>query len=178
MNRNQFEKIYEDYSDSIYKYIFLLVGNRETAEDLTQETFYRVFNQLNKFKEQAQIQTWIRKIARNLVYDYYRRKRIIQFIPFLSKHDQRDGQLLPNEIIEKGEELMLLYKALSKLKLEYKEVLILRKIEGLSIKDTAQTLGWTEAKVKNNTARAMQALKKIIVKGGDTYGEGFRSFIQ
>jgi len=178
MNRNQFEKFYEDYSDSIYKYIFLLVGNKETAEDLTQETFYRGYNHFDTFNEQAQIQTWVRKIARNLVYDYYRRKRIIQFIPFISKHDQRDKQLLPNEIIEKGEELVLLYNALSKLKLEYKEVLILRKIEGLSIKETAKTLGWTEAKVKNNTARAIQALKKIIVEGGDLHGEGFRSIIK
>lgn len=168
MHYQLFEQFYELHSDSIFKYIFFLVGNKETAEDLTQETFYRGYKQFDQLQEQAAIQTWLRKIARNLVYDYFRRKRIIQFIPFISKYDQRDEQLLPSEIIEKGEEIVLLYSALSKLKLEYKEVIILRKIEGLSIKESALLLGWSEAKVKNNTIRAIQALKKKMGEGGES----------
>lgn len=178
MQQKQFEQFYEQYSDAIFKYIFMLVGNKETAEDFTQETFYRAYKQFKTFKEQASIQTWLRKIARNLVYDHYRRKRIIQFIPFLSQHEQQDTQLLPNEIVEKGEAIVAVYRALSKLKLEYKEVIILRKIEGLSIKETANLLGWTEVKVKNATARAMQALKKELEEGGELHAEGFRSIIK
>lgn len=178
MQQKQFEQFYEQYSDAILKYIFMLVGNKETAEDFTQETFYRAYKQIKTFQEQASIQTWLRKIARNLVYDHYRRKRIIQFIPFLSHHEQQDTQLLPNEIVEKGEAIVAVYRALSKLKLEYKEVIILRKIEGLSIKETANLLGWTEVKVKNATARAMQALKKELEEGGELHAEGFRSIIK
>lgn len=173
MQQKQFEQFYEQHSDAIFKYIFFLVGNKETAEDFTQETFYRAYKQFETFKEQASIQTWLRKIARNLVYDHYRRKRIIQFIPFLSHHEQQDTQLLPSEIIEKGEAVVDVYRALSKLKLEYKEVIILRKIEGLSIKETANLLGWTEVKVKNATARAMQALKKELEEGGESHAKGF-----
>lgn len=178
MQQKQFECFYEEYSDAIFKYILMLVGNKETAEDFTQETFYRAYKQYETFKEQASIQTWLRKIARNLVYDHYRRKRIIQFIPFLSQHEQQDTNLLPSEIVEKGEAIVAVYRALSKLKLEYKEVIILRKIEGLSIKETGNLLGWTEVKVKNATARAMQALKKELEEGGELHGEGFRSIIK
>lgn len=178
MQQKQFEQFYEQYSDAIFKYIFMLVGKKETAEDFTQETFYRAYKQFETFQEQASIQTWLRKIARNLVYDHYRRKRIIQFIPFLSQHEQQDTQLLPNEIVEKGEAIVAVYRALSKLKLEYKEVIILRKIEGLSIKETANLLGWTEVKVKNATACAMQALKKELDEGGELHAEGFRSIIK
>ena len=79
----------------------------------------------------------------------------------------QDDQLLPNEIFEKGEELITLYKAITHLKLAYREVLILRKIEGLSIKETAMVLGCTEAKVKNNTTCAIQSLKKIMKEKED-----------
>ncbi|MBK3496445.1 RNA polymerase sigma factor [Viridibacillus sp. YIM B01967] len=176
MRQRLFEQYYEQYSDAIYKYIFLLVGHKETAEDLTQETFYRGFKHYAKFQEQAQIQTWLRKIARNIVYDYYRRKRIIRFIPFVAQYEPPDMSPIPSEIVEKGEKIASLYKALSQLKLEYREALILRKMEGLSIKETAQILGWSEAKVKNNTARAIQALKKIVGKEVMLDDEGFRAF--
>lgn len=86
--------------------------------------------------------------------------------------------MLPSEIVEKGEAIVAVCRALSKLRLEYKEVIILRKIEGLSIKETANHLGWTEVKVKNATARAMQALKKELEEGGELHAEGFRSIIK
>ncbi|MGE7623514.1 RNA polymerase sigma factor [Viridibacillus sp. NPDC096237] len=72
--------------------------------------------------------------------------------------------------------MALLYKSLMMLKLEYREALILRKMEGLSIKESAKILGWTEAKVKNNTIRAMQALKKIVGKEVILDDEGYRTF--
>ncbi|MGE7623515.1 RNA polymerase sigma factor [Viridibacillus sp. NPDC096237] len=101
MNQEKFGLYYELHSDAIYKYLFLLVGHKETAEDLTQETFFRGFKQYSKFREQAGIQTWLRKIARNLVYDYYRRKRIIRFIPFVAQHELIDMSSIPSEIKKK-----------------------------------------------------------------------------
>ena len=167
MRYKLFEQLYEQHSDTIYQYIFFLVNNKELAEDLTQEVFFRAYKRLDTFAGQSTLYTWLRKIARNLVYDHYRRKRMIQFVPFVSNDVWQDDQLLPNEIFEKGEELITLYKAITYLKLAYREVLILRKIEGLSIKETAMVLGCTEAKVKNNTTRAIQSLKKIMKEKED-----------
>ena len=73
------EQLYVEYSDRIYRYIFLQVRQKELAEDLTQETFYRAFKNIHTFNKQASMSTWLLKIARNATYDHFRRKRIIRF---------------------------------------------------------------------------------------------------
>ena len=69
-----------------------------------------------------------------------------------------------------NEQTKLLYEAISTLKLEYRLAIVLRKIEGLSIQETARTLDWSESKVKNATERGMKALEAIL-KGGALDGK-------
>ena len=73
---------------------------------------------------------------------------------------------MPEEVFRIKEESYELYKALEKLKDTYRKVIILRKIKGFSIEDTAKILGWTEGKVKSTLFRAIPALKKQIKKEG------------
>ena len=73
------EELYKEHSDRVYSYIYLLVRHRECAEDLTQETFYKAYKGLDSFNKQASTATWLLKIARNVTYDYFRRKRVMQF---------------------------------------------------------------------------------------------------
>lgn len=84
--------------------------------------------------------------------------------------DYQDDTQTPIEVLETGEEMAILYGALRKLKLNHRETIILRKIEGLSVKETAKFLECTEAKVKNNTVRAIAALQKILQEGGHEDG--------
>lgn len=156
----QFQQDYETYSDVIFKYIYYLAGNKELTEDLTQETFYKAFQQHHTYRQDANTQTWLRKIARNLVYDYFRRRKILQFIPFVHKESIRDEAMLPEEFLIKGESFLVVFQALYTIKLEYREAIILRYLEEQSVKETAIQLGWSEAKVKNNTTRGLTALKK------------------
>lgn len=158
-------QLYQQYQPAIYQYIFFLVQNKELAEDLTQETFYKCFRNIETFRKDAEIQTWLYRIARNLAYDYFRRKKLIQFIPFKRAYEGKTEDL-PAQWVEHNEQLKALYIAMSHLKFAYREVLILRKIKGLSVKETSELLGYSEAKVKNNTARAIEALRKNW-KGGD-----------
>ena len=74
------EQLYKMHNRSIYKYLFYLKQDPMLAEDLLQETFLRAWKQTT-YKIQANELTWLRIIARNLVYDHFRRKRLIQFIP-------------------------------------------------------------------------------------------------
>ena len=161
-----FEQEYELHSDRIYQYIYFLVGKTELAEDLTQETFIKAFNQLKTFRQEASTLTWLMKIARNLAYDDYRRKKIISFLPFTKEHELKETTYIPEKWLETLEESKHLYIALQKLKFDYREAIVLRKIEGVSIKETAQILGWNEAKVRNCTERGMKALKDILMEGG------------
>ena len=165
------EQLYRDHSDRVYGYIYLLVRHKESAEDLTQETFYKAFKGYASFDKQASPATWILKIARNVTYDYFRRKRVVQFFSFEKNHDIETKGLSPEGYIEQQEKLKRMYDSLRLLKKDYQEVIILRKIQECSIQETAFILGWTEAKVKMKMMRALEALKKEFhQKGGYVNG--------
>jgi RNA polymerase sigma-70 factor, ECF subfamily len=154
------ESIYLEHSDRIYRYIFLQVLQKELAEDLTQETFYRAFKNMYTFNKQASMSTWLLKIARNATYDYFRRKRTIRFFSFGKEEIEDTNSLSPEDELLRKDGAERLYNTLASLKKDYREVLILRKINESSIKETAYILGWTETKVKSTMARAFAALKK------------------
>lgn len=165
------EQLYREHSYCVYSYIYFLVRHRECAEDLTQETFYKAYKGLKGFHKQASTATWLLKIARNVTYDYFRRKRVVQFFSFEKEHDLETKELSPESRFEKKEQLANMYDSLSKLKKDYQEVLLLRKIQECSIQETAYVLGWTEAKVKMKMTRALEALKKEFhQKGGPANG--------
>ncbi|MGN7479217.1 RNA polymerase sigma factor [Solibacillus silvestris] len=159
------ERIYILYSENIYQFIYFLVGDEELAKDLTQETFMKAMNSLSQFRGQASERTWLTKIARNLVYDHFRRKKLLKFIPLLKEHEQIDYTYSPERWLHAKTEQFELYEALGKLPHNYREAIVLRKIEQFSIKESAQILGWTEAKVKNSTERGMRKMNELL--GGE-----------
>lgn len=164
-----FEQEYELHSDRIYQYIYFLVGKTEIAEDLTQETFIKAFKQQHTFRHESGSLTWLMRIARNLTYDHYRRKKIISFLSFTKEHEAPGTSYIPEKWLEKHEDSKALYRALQQLRFDYREAIVLRKIEGFSIKETAQILRWNESKVKNCTERGMKALKELLLEGGNQH---------
>lgn len=159
------EQMYVNNSQSIYQFIYFLVGDDELAKDLTQETFLKAMQSTQQYRGQASEKTWLTKIARNCVYDHFRRKKILKFIPFVKEHEQIDYTYAPESWLQKKSDQYELYEALGNLPHNYREAIVLRKIEGFSIKEAAQILGWTEAKVKNATERGMKKLNTLL--GGE-----------
>ncbi|WP_052129925.1 RNA polymerase sigma factor [Ureibacillus sinduriensis] len=149
-----FEQVYELHSRRIYQYIYFLVGKTEIAEDLTQETFIRAFKKHHTFRHESGTLTWLMKIARNLTYDHYRRKKIIEFSPFTKEHDGTGTTYVPEKWVEQHEESKILYSALQQLKFEYREAIVLRKIEGFSIKE--QRKFYREMSRKLKTVRSAE----------------------
>lgn len=158
-----FEQLYKEYSDKVFSYIFLLVNNTEVAEDLTQDTFIKAYRNMDQFNGESHVFTWIFRISRNVTIDYLRKKRLLKFFS-IEKYQFESDLQTPLEIVMKGERMTLLYEAIRNLKLSYQEVLILRKIKELSIKETAEILNWNENRVKITTSRAIAALKKELMK--------------
>ncbi|MGM8215259.1 RNA polymerase sigma factor [Bacillaceae bacterium W0354] len=117
------EKLYELYSDKIYNYILLQVGKEDLAEDLTHDVFIRANNSLKKFRNDSNYDTWLITIARNLVYDYWRRKRKFSFSSLSA--EIKGNYETPESLYEKSESIAELYQALLTLKHTYKEVIIL-----------------------------------------------------
>lgn len=166
------DDIYEKYADFVYRYIFLLVQNKEIAEDLTQETFIKVFQNLNRFHQQSSLNTWIIQIAKNTTYDYFRKTKWTSL--FSNDHTMTDFLLSPSteEKVLKKTELQTLYIALRKLKRDYQQVIILRKIYEFSTKETAIVLGWSDHKVKTKFARALKKLSvEMTIQEEGFYGQ-------
>lgn len=167
------EQLYLENSDRVYRFIYLLIRHKETAEDLTQETFYKAFKNLKSFNHQSSVSTWLLKIARNVTYDHLRRKKIIRFFSLENETDLDSHNATLDDMVTQKEQSNQLHIALNLLKKDYREVLLLRKVNECSIKETAYILGWTEAKVKTKTSRALEALKKELI-GKDGGMDGFQ----
>lgn len=148
-------QLFETYYDSIYQYIYYLTNNRDAADDFVQETFIRY----GRMQSVGNPKAALYRIARNLVYDYARRKKLLQWVPIVGDA-YKDTALLPEEIALKGEEVTALYDALRELRMNYREVIVLRYIEELSVAETAQLLGLSEIQVKNYTARGLKVLRE------------------
>lgn len=158
-----FDTFYEQQFQKIYQYIRYMVSNVELAEDLTQETFLKFYKA--KFRHEASAETFIRQIARNLVYDHYRKKALIEWLPFTKLHEKQEITYVPHDWIIQEENRQTIYEALHQLKPIQREVIIYRKIEELSIKETCEIMGISDMKMVNTQRSAMKALQKIL--GGD-----------
>lgn len=162
-----FDAVYDQQFQKTYQYIRYMVSNAELAEDFTQETFIRIYK--TDLTKVTNIHTYCRQVARNLVYDYYRKKALIQWLPFTKSHEQQEFVYVPHEWLVQEETRQSLYEALQKLKPIQREVLIYRKIEELSIQETCEITGLTAMKVANTQRSAMKALKELLGGEFDEY---------
>lgn len=165
----QFHEWYEKYSHQIYSYILVLIGEPDQAKDLMQETFVKAFRSMSNYRGDASPKTWLFRIARNVTIDYQRKKNPYIYMVDSFWKVQSNRSSTPVEIMELGEEIQELYAALSKLKKEYREVIILRKIKEFSISETATILDWKESRVRTMLHRGIGALRTQLMK------EGYRS---
>lgn len=167
MNKYQrkFSKIYNRYADSIYRFIYIKVSSKETAEDLTSEVFLRVWR-IFQIKEKQEIRNpraFLYTSARNLVIDYYRSESRVQI---LSIEDNKTDIEDTNQQIEKQEvrhsEMQEVQKALAKLRPEHQDVIILKYVDELPTQEVAEIMGKSEGAVRVMLHRAMEQLKTTI----------------
>ncbi|MGD6834666.1 RNA polymerase sigma factor [Sutcliffiella halmapala] len=155
---NEIDQWYVQYHQTIYKYILFMVKDAQEAEDLTQDTFVRAYQHHHSFKRNSSPKTWLFKIAHNTTIDYLRKKKPQRV--FANVFMKKEQAVSTEDILILKENSHELYYALNKLKDSYKQVIILRKIKGFSIIETAHILDWSESKVKSTLLRAIQALSK------------------
>ena len=138
-----FTQIYDLYVTPIYRFIYFKVATRQDAEDLTSEVFLKIWQYVTETEEKIEnLRALLYKIARNLVIDFYRqsaKKDITRDQELLSNvRDERQQSLLSQ--IETEFEMKSIEKVLRLMKDEYREVIILRFIEELSIREIADIL--------------------------------------
>jgi len=154
------DKIYNRYYLDVYRFLICFSGNQNDAEDLTQEVFIRVLNNISNMNNINTIKTWIFSIAKHVAIDHYRKRRFSSLFTdgFFSRIVSTEKE--PNELFEQNEMKRLIHNAISKLKPNYRAVVILRGINEFSIKETSEILQCSESKVKVDYHRALKELKK------------------
>lgn len=159
------EAWFDEYYDAVYSYILMLVKDSHTAEDLSQETFMKVIRNENQFKGDSLVKTWIFRIAYTTTMSYFRKRNPITY--YFDMHNPKHERS-SEEIVLLNTQQKQFYEALNQLKPSYQQVIILRKIQGFSTKETSAILNWSDGKVKMSLSRALTAFKKELEKGGVT----------
>ncbi|MDQ0268322.1 RNA polymerase sigma factor [Cytobacillus purgationiresistens] len=156
--------LYDLHSDSILKYVGMLIQDFHKAEDITQDTFFKAYQSFDQFQGQASLKTWLFSIARNSSLDYLRKQQRSKLLFTILSHSYKERTRSTEQVVQINEDIEQLYSALDKLKFTYREVIILRKIKEFSTKETAEILGWSESKVKSTLSRGINHLEKLLLK--------------
>ena len=164
-----FAQVYDSYADRIYRFIYFKVSNQEDAQDLTSEVFLKTWQYIiDGGKEIKNLNALFYKIARNLVIDYYRKsssqKEILMEEEVLERQEAMINGL---EKIEAKLQVEKIEAKLKELKDEYREVIILRYIEGFSISDMAEIFEKKKGAVRVLLYRALNTLKELMEEHKD-----------
>ena len=159
---NKIDEIYRHYYLDVYKFIICYSGNQNDSEDMTQEVFIRVLKNLSKYDYSSSLKTWIFSIAKHVAIDHYRKTRFTIILKEGFFKQLISNEKSPFEYAEQNETKIYLNETISKIKPNYRMVLILRGINEFSIKETAQILNYSESKVKVVYHRAIKELEKIM----------------
>jgi len=152
--------------DSIYSYIYRIVRSKTEAEDIVQETFIKVWKQLDRFKPGTGLRPWLFRIARNTAIDHLRKKKSIPFSHFNEEGEAEvvfvDASIDVLEETIAREQKDHLNAALEALPLQYREVLVLRAEDNLTFEEIAAALGKPLNTVKSLYRRGLISLQKNI----------------
>ena len=161
-----FERFVETYRNKLFQYSYSMCGQREDAEEVSQETLLSVFQHLSQIREPERLKAWVFRIAKNACL-MKRRKSI--FAPPaedpLEGIEPADTHPLPDRAVLEAENRHLLCGAIVKLPEIYRAVVMLRDVEELSTEETADILGVSEEVVKTRLRRARIALRADLEHG-------------
>ncbi|NGZ09381.1 MAG: sigma-70 family RNA polymerase sigma factor [Nitrospira sp. LK70] len=172
-----FDRLYKDHVDLMYRFAHRLCGEPESAKDLVQETFLKAYLGLDRFRGDAQVSTWLYTIASRACLRMRRRRKgaperelsLDEFIP------TSDGEfhlqipidgLSPEAALQNKQLRQALDGAINQLPKKYKMVLVLRDMEGLSAKEVGSIMGLNERAVKSRLHRARLFVRRQLSARG------------
>ncbi len=175
--RENFDRLYRDHVDLMYRFANRLCGETEAAKDLVQETFLNAYRGFKDFRGDAQVSTWLYTIASRACLRMRRKRkgapeRELSLDEFIPTHDGEfrlqipmEG-LTPEEALHNKELRQALEAAINKLPKKYKMVLVLRDMEGLSAKEVGSIMGLNERAVKSRLHRARLFVRRELSARG------------
>lgn len=169
-NDESFEELVHRYLKPIYNFLFRFTQDRDSLDDLTQETFVKAWKNLQKFDQEKSFRTWLYAIAKNTAYDFLKKKKALPFSFF----DLEDGSNrlenienedeMPDEIFDKNLSAKNLEEKLQKISENYRLILLMKYKDDFSLQEISEILKLPYNTVKSQHTRALAALKKVLSK--------------
>ena len=169
-----YRELIRRYQRPVFSLVYRMVRDRELAEDLTQETFVKVLNAIDRYRPEFKFSSWIFKIANNAAIDHLRKKELdtlsLEGRPDATTPDRieatslqvRDRTESPLEEVEARELGSQIDEAIAKLRPEYRSCIVLRHIEGMAYDEIAEILDLPLGTVKTYIHRARAELQAVL----------------
>ena len=170
-----FERLFEKYEKRIYNLVYHMIGDREIASDLTQDTFVRAYNSLDSVKTGDYFLPWLWRVATNICRDYARKRKRRPTVSLDSQIVDEEGGHMERQIVdtssdpadltEREDLVARVQRAISQLDEDRRIVVLLHHIEGADVQEIAEVLGIPAGTVKSRLARGRNDLREML---GDT----------
>jgi len=152
--------LYERHNRHLYRFLYNMTRQKELSEDLVQNIFMRMLRYHDGFRGHGEFRTWMYRVARNMVYDHFKKAGKTPAHTDVSAYETRiEGDHHADSGIVKAEELRLLESAMEMLSIENRELLVLCRYQELKYSEIATILNITEGAVKVRIHRALSQLK-------------------
>ena len=165
-NVEHFDILVNRYKDRLLNFVFRFTNDYQTSEDIMQETFLRVFTKCGEYRAIAHFSTWLFTIAGNLAKSELRRRKRWKYLVIDSdndnqiKYDIPDPRMKPDQIAAFRILDERVQKAIDTLNIKYKEILILRDIDGMSYQQISEITGLQVGTIKSRVSRARKRLQR------------------
>jgi len=172
-----FEELVQCHERQVYTLALRMLRHQQDAEDVTQQTFLSALEHLKGFRGEASFSTWLLRIATHAALKIIRKRNGLETISLddATTPREEDGAIphpeyiadwrqSPADLVHRAEVRQLLEEALAELDEKHRLVFLLRDVEGLSIKETAETLGLSEANTKVRLLRARLQLRERLTR--------------
>jgi RNA polymerase sigma-70 factor, ECF subfamily len=168
-----FDELVDNYKKPIYNLIYRLIGNSDEAADLTQETFISAYNASASFRGECAVYTWLSRIAVNKCRSLYRQTSRRRERMSVSLDDSKvdldsapavssDPADSPHESLQRKELMLRIERAIAELPYDYRVVVVLRDMQGLSYQEVADVANLSVAVVRTRLARARATLREAL----------------
>ncbi len=167
--KESLKQLVEKYTTPLYHFIFQFVHDRQTAEDIVQDVWIKIWKHRTSFDQHKSLKTWIFTIAKNTTFDFLKKRKMIPF-SFLQDEDESyifetsdEKTIFPLEMLEQEELKKEMYAFIEHLPESYGAILFLAYRDDFSLKEIAEILDEPYNTIKSRHQRAIKKLKEAIL---------------
>lgn len=166
----EFDRLYEDYSSPIFNYVLRMVGDRDRAADITQDTFIKAYRKLDSLTDEKSTRSWLYRIATNTAIDEMRRRRWVRLPQGADdddrEHDRPDTAPGPEAQVMAASLDDRVQRALLQLRPNHRQCLLLSDLEDMSAQQIGEIMGMSYGAVRTLLCRARGEMRRHLAAEG------------